>query len=77
MFGSLIVIIASVTLILPQCDGSCIWKGICYSTGDPEDGGKSLYCPYDGPGFAITDEKAQKILLNLCPDIFTNCKRTK
>lgn len=51
--------------------GDCIWNKICYTD---EDTLKSFNCPYNGPGVPIEDEDAQRILLNRCPEIFTNCK---
>lgn len=71
MYQSLIVALSVVTIVIGD-DLHCVWRNVCYT--DP-DTGYSFNCPYEGPGEPINDEEAQRILLNRCPDIFTNCKR--
>lgn len=74
MYRFLIITLACVTFILPQCEADCIWYGVC-NPEEIEDGEMPLNCAVNAPGRPITDEKAQKTMLRLCPDLFTNCKR--
>lgn len=73
----LIVTLVTVTSIIPQCEGNCIWYGICYPVDpdDIEEGTKALNCPYVGPGKKLEDKDAQATMLRLCPELFTNCKQ--
>lgn len=66
--NQLVIVLSCVILTV---SGDCIWNKVCYTD---EDTGKSFNCPYNGPGVPIEDEDAQKILLNRCPEMFTNCK---
>lgn len=76
MLKFLLVTLIGVTLIIPKCDADCIWYGVCYQTEDEiEDGGKAFNCPYNGPGHPLKDEKAQKIMLDMCPELFENRKQ--
>lgn len=70
MLQLLIVLLSVIATALGDSD-HCIWYKQCYTNDD----GKTFNCAYDGPGEPLVDEDAQRILLNRCPDIFTNCKR--
>ena len=51
-------------------DDQCIWYKTCY-----EDEDLNVYnCPYNGPGFALEDERSIEIMLNRCPDIYKDRK---
>lgn len=67
---SLVISVSVIFIILPKCGGDCIWNKACYVDDDD----KEFYCAYDGPGFPITDESAQKTMERLCPELYT--KRT-
>lgn len=76
MYQFLIITLVCVTFIIPQCDGNCIWYGVCYpSEDDIEDGALALNCADTKPGRPLDDkdEKSQKTMQRLCPDLFTNC----
>lgn len=71
MMRLLIVLFSVITTVLSQDQPQCIWYKVCYT----DDYDKAHNCPYSGPGFPLEDEEGQQIMLNRCPDIFTNCKR--
>lgn len=71
----LFVTLVAVTLLIPHCDGDCIWYKVCYPEPDDlEDDEKAYNCPNDGPGYQLEDPEAQEIMLRVCPELFTNCK---
>lgn len=77
MFKFLLVTLVCVTLIIPKCDGNCVWYGVCYQTEDDiEDGGKAYNCPYNGPGYPLKEDQreAQEIMQRICPELYTKRK---
>lgn len=77
MLKFLLITLLGVTLIIPKCDGNCIWYGVCYpEVEDIEDDGPTFNCKYNGPGYPIgEDREAHEIMQQICPDIYTNCKQ--
>lgn len=73
MFRFLIITLVGCTFIT-NCNADCIWYGVCYPE-EIEDGGKAFNCAVNRTGRPITDENAQKTMLRLCPELFTNGKQ--
>jgi hypothetical protein len=51
--------------------GNCVMRDVCNTNGFVDQN-----CPYDGPGIPLNNPEAEKALLKLCPDFFTDCKAT-
>lgn len=65
---SLLILLLEVVTRINGEGGSCVWNKVCYE----DEVGKKYNCAYDGPAFALEDEDAQKIMLDRCPEIYTN-----
>lgn len=64
LLGALLL---SITILTSGINADCVTYDVCHRNND-----HSLNCPYEGPGFNLTNAIAEEILMRRCPDFYSD-----